>query len=90
KHGENQPGYWLFPTSSDEPPIPDLPENGGETSSGLREGLGFFGDGPIPQVGWYPHVTSPWGAMDMSGGWPEWTETLSTSLISRVYDGGGG
>ncbi|MHC4976488.1 MAG: hypothetical protein ACYTF7_07760, partial [Planctomycetota bacterium] len=38
KHGENQPGYWLFPTSSDEPPIPDLPENGGETSSGLREG----------------------------------------------------
>ena len=74
KNGANQPGYWLYPTTSDTAPISGLPEDGGETSAGVLQ--------TVPQIEYPPtaayfNVTSPWGLWDMSGGYSEWTEGVS-------------
>jgi hypothetical protein len=72
KHGPGQEGYWLYPNSSDTPLIPGYPEDGGETTVGLPP------FGPIPDVGSYPDVQSPWGLLDGSGGQSEWLSLIST------------
>lgn len=63
-------GYWRYPHSSDEPPIPGLPWEGGETNAG-------FYDEDILQfdAGSYPWAASPWGLLDGSGGESEWNES---------------
>ncbi len=68
-------GYWLYPTSSDDPPISGLPEEGGETNAGVP----FTGDRAGFSLGQYPHVQSPWGLLDTSGGSAEFTSTSFSS-----------
>lgn len=81
KYGLGLEGYWLFPTSSDTPPIPGFPGQGGQTSAGIP-----FGSGPYLDVGSYQSIVSPWGLLDGSGSVSEWTELFS-SARERVYRG---
>ncbi len=69
RYGLDQPGYWLFPTTSNALPISAPPQLGGTTNSGVTD-LRYWG------VGAYPHVTTPWGLLDASGGAREMTENL--------------
>ena len=67
RYGEDQPGFWMYPDSSDTPLIPGAPGEG-ETSLGLESGS-------LPyDIGSYPDTMSPWGILDASGGMPEWIE----------------
>ncbi len=70
RYGEGQPGYWMYPNSSDTPPVGGPPELGGET------GAGYNWPGLPPSVDAYPDTQSPWGVLNLSGGAQEWTETL--------------
>lgn len=72
KNGPGQDGYWRYPTTSDTPPVPGWPWEGGETSAGIP----FTPDAVLLDVGSYPDVTSPWGLLDGSGSEREWTETM--------------
>jgi hypothetical protein len=69
RYGENDPGYWLHPSSSNIAPISLPPQLGGTTNSGVT-------DVQYWRVGAYPSVTTPWGLLDASGGGREMTETL--------------
>ncbi len=69
RYGEGQPGYWMYPNSSDTPPVGG-PPGVGETS------VGYNWPGLPPPVGAYPDTQSPWGVLDLSGGVREWNETL--------------
>lgn len=72
RHGPGAGGYWLYPDQGNEPLIPGLPSEGGETSHGV-----FILEGELP-VGSYPHVHSYYGLLGLSGGWSaEWTETVT-------------
>jgi hypothetical protein len=82
KNGPGQGGYYRYETSSDEPPIPGWPWEGGQTSAGLE----LF-SGPYLDVGSYPWVTSPWGLLDGSGSAEEWTEYKTADALSRVAKG---
>jgi len=62
--------YWLYPTSSDEPPIV-----GEETNTGL-----FGVDEDLSRRGSFPNVQSPWGLLDGSGGVAEWTEFFQRDI----------
>ncbi|MGE3107502.1 MAG: hypothetical protein AB7O77_04015 [Phycisphaerales bacterium] len=73
RYGPGQEGYWLYPDGGNEPLISGYPENGGETSAGLR--LGDPGARWL-DVGSYPDVQSPWGLLDGSGGEDEWLENI--------------
>lgn len=74
KNGQNQPVYWLYPTTSDTAPISGLPQDGGETSAGVpRTGPEF----DYPPTAAYADVMSPWGLWDLSGGYSEWLESVS-------------
>ena len=68
-------GYWKYGISSDEPPIYALPENGGQSSAAT--------DAILP-AGSYPDAVSPWGLLDVSGTYPEWSSgvELDTALIA--------
>lgn len=63
KNGEGLGGYWLYPDASDDPLIPGLPGEGGETNAGLGEDFAYQW---FP-VGSYPDVQTPWGLLDASG-----------------------
>ncbi|MCC6428067.1 MAG: SUMF1/EgtB/PvdO family nonheme iron enzyme [Phycisphaerales bacterium] len=76
KGGENSPGYWSFPVSSDIAPVSGLPEENGQTNAGSYfwdEQYGFL------DVGSYPTVQSPWGLLDASGSLSEWTGSWASS-----------
>ena len=74
RYGSGQEGYWRMPASRNELLISGYPHEGGETNADILN-LPF----PVGMdVGSYPHVTSPWGLLDLSGGENEWTETLET------------
>jgi hypothetical protein len=62
---QDRDGWWLYPNASDTRLIAAFPEDGGETNRGLIED--FIFDEYLP-VGSYPHVQSPWGLLDVSGG----------------------
>lgn len=76
RHGEGQPGYWMYPNRSDTPLIPGAPGEG-ETSGGWGWGTGGF-DAP-PPVGAYG-IETPWGLLDASGGESEWLETFGPNF----------
>lgn len=71
RYGPGQEGYWLYPDGGNEPLIPGLPENGGETDAGT-----VATQGPS-YVGSYPWSESPLGLLDASGGLQEWTSSDS-------------
>lgn len=77
RHGPGDGGYWIYPNASDEPLIPGLPEEGGETNAGYQT--------PRTPIGAYPDVQSPWGLLDVSGGVREWTSTMRTPTVLKVY-----
>lgn len=70
RYGLHQPGYWQYPTMSDLAPIPG-PPGVGQTSAGWDF---FQAQQPLPTVGAYSNITSPWGLFDLSGGQQEWLE----------------
>jgi formylglycine-generating enzyme required for sulfatase activity len=78
RNGPGEGGYWVYPTSSDEAPIPGAPGLG-QTNGGLPNSSYF-------PVGSYATVQSPWGLFDGSGGEPEWTEYLANNR-TRVVRG---
>ena len=69
-------GYWQYPNGSDDPPIPGLPENGGDTNRSI---------GTPVDVGSYAHVLSPWGLLDVSGGEAEMTDTQVFAGSMSMY-----
>jgi formylglycine-generating enzyme required for sulfatase activity len=95
RYGPDQGGYWMYPDGGDEPLIQGLPEDGGETNAGM--GLNIETVYYLP-VGSYPHVRSPYGLTDVSGGERELTFTevpgdgghstfaMGTSLFSDYSD----
>ncbi len=66
RHGENMPGYWQYPYTSDTQPVAGIP-GVGQTDAGS--------DMDQQPSGSYPGSTTPWGLLDASGGYEEWTET---------------
>lgn len=85
KYGPDQPGYWLYPVSSDAPPIPGAPGTpGAQTGAGWYPGK--FEHYEV-NVGSYPLAQSPWGLLDGSGGSSEWTEWTRPGFGLRVILG---
>jgi hypothetical protein len=82
KQGPGQEGYWLYPHSSDSPPIPGWPWAGGQTDAGLE-----LGSGPFLDVGSYPSVQSPWALLDGSGSQTELVEDFNPQGIWRFAKG---
>ncbi len=71
KHGVGQGGYWLYPHSSDTPPIGGAPGTpGAQTSAGGWDDDAY----QYVPVGSYLHAQSPWGLLDGSGGAAEYME----------------
>lgn len=73
RHGSGRGGYWLFPNASDVALVSGYPDAGGETNAGEFP----YDDIRFLDVGSYPHVRSPWGLLDVSGGVSEWLEDSS-------------
>jgi sulfatase modifying factor 1 len=72
RDGPNQPGYWQYPNGTNTPLTPGQPGTGAQTSGGVLLSFEF----PLrPEVGAYTNTVSPWGLLDVSGGWREWTDT---------------
>lgn len=71
RYGPGEEGYWLYPHQSQDPPIPGLPSEGGETDAGLDGEPGI--DFPFFPVGSYSDVQSYFGVLDASGGEVEMT-----------------
>lgn len=67
KNGPGAGGWWVYPNSSDTPPISG-PPGVGQTSAGTW-------NSSIPLMS-YPTTKSPWGLLDVSGGNSEWTESI--------------
>ena len=82
RYGSGQGGYWPYPDGGDQPLIPGLPEDGGETEASIEIEPGVYG--PTLPVGSYPHVQSPYGLLDISGGEREWTTTWAGDGIRSV------
>jgi len=68
KDGPGQGGWWQFVNSSDAAPVPGLPGQG-DTTAFVDLTPRELWDVPL---GAYPHVQSPWGLLDLSGGTLEW------------------
>lgn len=83
RFGPDQPGCWLYSTSSDSPPVYG-PPGVGQTNAGTNV---------LRDVASYLDVQSPWGLWDASGGVTEWTETTNPrspqflNPIVRAIDG---
>jgi formylglycine-generating enzyme required for sulfatase activity len=75
KNGQDMPGYWQFPTTSDTAPVSG-PPGVGQTSGGEQ-------GGSFP-VGAYANVTSPWGLFDVSGSETEWVEDVVRNRFTGV------
>lgn len=70
KNGNDQPGYWMYPTTSDTAPVGGPPGTG-ETNAG---------DGGVSApIGSYPGTASPWGLLDLSGNYVEWVEDATVT-----------
>jgi len=82
RYGPGEEGYWKHPGSSDEVLVSGYPSQGGKTNRGIS---GIFA-GQM-DVGSYPHVTSPWGLLDVSGGRSEWLDTVIAGSSNRFRIG---
>lgn len=77
---DKEGGYWLFPNATDEELISGTPEEGGQTSAGEGNDLGWL----VP-VGAYADVQSPWGLLDVSGGAREWNEDINWGIAAGEH-----
>lgn len=85
RFGEGEGGYWMYPNSSDTPPVSNIP-GVGETSAGS---IIFFLGGQqlvdqLSAVGLYPQTQSPWGLLDVSGTAPEWLELTAPFVFDSI------
>lgn len=80
RYGAGLEGYWLHPGGRDTPLVAGLPEAGGETNAGIVE---IPSDVLAMDIMSYPHITSPWGLWDVSGGAREWIEGFTGSALHR-------
>ena len=71
RYGVGEEGYWLFPDGGQQALVSGLPGEGGETDAGF-----FFPPEVRLDTAQYPHVQSPWGLLDVSGGVAEWNEVF--------------
>jgi hypothetical protein len=83
RYGSGQEGYWEYCDGGNEQLIEDWPWNGGETSAGIDYEHGM----PWLDVGAYPHVQTPWGLLDASGGEEEWLEDQTGDKTGRFLRG---
>lgn len=84
RYGPGQEGYWNYPNSSDSPLISGTLSDGGQTLAGVAPSPSVF----YQDVGTYVNVTTPWGLLDASGGWSEWTEKAAGSSAAWVLGSG--
>ena len=87
RFGVGQGGYWLYPTSSDSPPVGGVPG-----TPGAQTGAGSYLSDPnnpdrVYPVGSYPNAMSPWGLLDGSGGQAEWLEGWFGLSVTRPARG---
>ncbi len=82
RFGEGEGGYWLYPNSSDEPSLIDLP--------GVQEGGTNTGTTIQHEVGYFPDVQTPWGLLDYSGGEFEVAERINNSSYLEMGSAWGG
>ncbi len=82
RFGEGDGGWWRYPYSSDDPPIPGPPDEGGQTSAGQFDPAGKERDIPL---GAYADFQTPWGLWDASGGANEWTEEVDLRPQPRRF-----
>jgi formylglycine-generating enzyme len=93
KLGPGQPGYWLYPTRHDDPPInkPDpLGTNNANFFDELGTGTGGFCiGGPLyrTEVGAFAASPGPYGTYDQGGNVGERTDTIATSLSRKIKSG---
>ncbi len=73
--------YWLYPTSSDDPPIAEAPSDG---ANSVNHDSAV---GDLTAAGAYSNSVSPYGTFDQGGNVWEWTERL-VSFQYRVLRGG--
>src|SRR5690606_7464109 len=69
---EGKGGYWQYPTRTNEPVHPGLPEDGGQRNAGRHD------DGFPLAVRSYPDVLSYYGLYDASGGRSEILEDFAS------------
>jgi hypothetical protein len=78
--------YWDYANSSDTQPLPGRPNEGGQHNAPL---VGDE-DGFPMDVGSYADQQSPWGALDMAGGFAEWVMRPlgeGTSFAGTIVEG---
>ncbi len=80
KGGGSDAGYWLYPTSTSEATVAEVPPGGGSHSANIEEVIGNVTD-----VGAYTTTTSPFGAFDQDGNAWEWNETIFTDLANDSF-----
>ncbi|MCC6321335.1 MAG: SUMF1/EgtB/PvdO family nonheme iron enzyme [Phycisphaerales bacterium] len=86
QNGPDQPGWWLYPHTSDTPLVYGPPGVGQANAGYITE----TGAEYLVPLGAYPNVQSPWGLFDVAGATAEWTEsvaTISDGRNFRVFDG---
>jgi formylglycine-generating enzyme required for sulfatase activity len=98
KLGPGVPGYWLYPTMSDTPPINTLidpdPGNHANFYDEYGTGTGNYSIGSPyykTPVGAFAHSGSAYGTFDQGGNLWEWTDTVGITFSgwsSRVVRGG--
>ena len=78
------PGYWKYPTRSDEKPSRDPASSNAAnwyTDSYVDE-IHYF-----TEVGSFPRATSPFGTLDQAGNVYEWTEGLKPPFLRSLRGG---
>ncbi len=84
RNGPGRGGWWSRPASSDSPLKIGYPTEGGQTNASLWE----WYSSRLP-AGMYPHIQTPWGLLDASGGVSEHTSDKyalgSTFLDQEVF-----
>jgi formylglycine-generating enzyme required for sulfatase activity len=85
RYGEEEEGYWLYPHSSNDEPVPMVGQPGGDYGAPDINGDGQISGWEALAVGQYPGTVSPWGLLDVLGTENEWVE--SPYAIRQLSDG---
>ena len=87
--------YWIYPTGSDEEPVPEGPPGGPNSANFCPAGSGLpncpldaQGPGQATDVGAYLDSASPYGTYDQGGNHLEWNEELSFNPETQRFERG--